>query len=1097
MSIINDEQARSLAINPTQSFIVQAPAGSGKTELLTQRYLQLLAHAEKNPEEIIAVTFTKKAAAEMRQRIVDALSLAANHPIPNEPHKQTTWKLANDALKKDESLNWALQKNPNRLRILTIDALSTYLVKQMPLTANMGPQFEITDKPKYYYRETVETIFLSMQDNPPWTSAIQILLLHLDNRTDLLTNLLIEILQKREQWLSHIVPHQNDTTLLRKTMQAALENVAIDAIITAKQHLTNDILSELIPLADFAGHYCSTQNPEHPIAHCKAITLLEPSLELLPAWLGVSNLLLTQKGEWRKSITKREGFPAKGENKSETESLKANKSQMLALLESLSGNDALKSLLYDIMLLPPLTYNENQWEIIDALIILLPILAAQLNLVFQKNNKIDFIGLSLAALQALGDEESPTDLALHLDYQIKHLLIDEFQDTSVIQFTLIEKLIAGWQPNDGRTLFLVGDPMQSIYRFRNAEVGLFLRAQQCGINNILLKRLTLTNNFRSSETIVNWNNKNFNTIFPNQPDISLGATPYTESIATHNISGTVDWHTSINDEGINEAEQVVKQIQNITKQNPSDTIAILVRSRSHLLEIIPLLHHNNIDFQAVDLEPLLNKMEVQDAHALTRALLHRGDRIAWLSLLRAPYTGLTLTDLYQIAEAANGKSIYSALKTYHDIPTLSEEAKARLNHTVPAICHTVENLGRYPFSKLLKNLWSKLNPSQAFPKPYLKLIEKLEMQNVPLSAELINERLVDLYAEPNPNSNANLQIMTIHKAKGLEFDHVFLPGLHRKSPPDQHQILKWLERQRFNTSDLILAPIKATDQQSDPTYAYLKRIEKLKSDFEQARLFYVATTRAKKSLHFFANVDTEDDTIKNPNKGSFLDLVWHEAQTHFTTSAENTNETHTIAIEKPQLIRFARSFYGAIPPQSLDAAAYSQPINIELEDTTARHIGTLIHEALEHLAKHGNTNSSQWPLRIKQYGMPTSQHDNVLKLIQSAIEKTQNDPRGQWIISTKHQDTKTELPLTMMEDGKPKHLILDRTFIDNGVRWIIDYKTAKPDTEALATYQNQLNTYAKAYSALEPHPIKCALYFPLSSEWIEWDYKTIKENAHA
>ncbi len=129
---------------------------------------------------------------------------------------------------------------------------------------------------------------------------------------------------------------------------------------------------------------------------------------------------------------------------------------------------------------------------------LLPLIAAQLQLTFQQKSAIDFIELGLAASHALGEEEQPTDLALSLDYRIRHLLVDEFRDTSVMQFKFLEKLIAGWQPGDGRSIFLVGDPMQSIYRFRNAEVGLFLRATHQGIGQIQLIPLHINQQFSFS-----------------------------------------------------------------------------------------------------------------------------------------------------------------------------------------------------------------------------------------------------------------------------------------------------------------------------------------------------------------------------------------------------------------------------------------------------------------------------------------------------------------------------------------------------------------------------------------------------------------------
>src|SRR5690606_31866491 len=100
--------------------------------------------------------------------------------------------------------------------------------------------------------------------------------------------------------------------------------------------------------------------------------------------------------------------------------------------------------------------------------------AAHLKVVFQQRHSVDFSEVALAALQALGNVE-PTDTQLAMDERIAHILVDEFQDTSFIQIELLEKLTEGWMPGDGRTLFLVGDPMQSIYAFRKADVGLFLK----------------------------------------------------------------------------------------------------------------------------------------------------------------------------------------------------------------------------------------------------------------------------------------------------------------------------------------------------------------------------------------------------------------------------------------------------------------------------------------------------------------------------------------------------------------------------------------------------------------------------------------------
>ena len=129
---IADQDARLRALDANTSFIVQAPAGSGKTGLLTQRFIVLLAGVEA-PEEITAITFTIKAAAEMRNRILQALERAGDDQAPDAAYEKQTWQLARKALARDKENGWHLLENPSRLRIQTIDSLCTSLARQMPV----------------------------------------------------------------------------------------------------------------------------------------------------------------------------------------------------------------------------------------------------------------------------------------------------------------------------------------------------------------------------------------------------------------------------------------------------------------------------------------------------------------------------------------------------------------------------------------------------------------------------------------------------------------------------------------------------------------------------------------------------------------------------------------------------------------------------------------------------------------------------------------------------------------------------------------------------------------------------------------------------
>jgi ATP-dependent exoDNAse (exonuclease V) beta subunit len=227
-----------------------------------------------------------------------------------------------------------------------------------------------------------------------------------------------------------------------------------------------------------------------------------------------------------------QGFPAATQARGdEQQRRKAAKQRTEELLGALVAHEPFVAALQDLRALPPVAYDPTQWAFIEALAALLPLALAQLELTFRRYGAADFTQLAQGAIQALGEPDAPTDLALALDYRIQHLLIDEFQDTSFTQFELLRRLIAGWQPGDGRTLFAVGDPMQSIYRFREAEVALFLRARHGGVAGLALTPLTLQVNFRSQGALVQWVNNVFEQVLPQREDERSGAVSFTLSVA--------------------------------------------------------------------------------------------------------------------------------------------------------------------------------------------------------------------------------------------------------------------------------------------------------------------------------------------------------------------------------------------------------------------------------------------------------------------------------------------------------------------------------------------------------------------------------------
>src|ERR1700674_1082856 len=191
-----DERQRRTAIDPTRSFAVQAPAGSGKTELLIQRVLRLLAMVER-PEAIVAITFTRKAAAEMRERILGALRGASEGTAVAKAHERLTRDLAAAALERDRALGWNLLDHPGRLRVQTMGAPWLSVARGMPWMARVGAMPGIEDDTRVLYKEAARRTVLLIGGEPRYREPLEILLRHLDNNATRLQQLLADMLAKR------------------------------------------------------------------------------------------------------------------------------------------------------------------------------------------------------------------------------------------------------------------------------------------------------------------------------------------------------------------------------------------------------------------------------------------------------------------------------------------------------------------------------------------------------------------------------------------------------------------------------------------------------------------------------------------------------------------------------------------------------------------------------------------------------------------------------------------------------------------------------------------------------------------------------------
>lgn len=1126
-----DARARRTALDVTRSFIVQAPAGSGKTELLIQRYLALLARAQF-PEEIVAITFTRKATAEMRARVLEALA-NADGAGPARVHERVTRELARAARARDREAGWGLAENPNRLRIQTIDSLCHWLARSLPLGSGFGSPPQTVEDARDLYAEAALRALGVLDSKAPEARHAATVLRHLDNRLDRARDLLADMLAVRDQWLRSVVPARGRE---RQALEAALANETREALARLAE-LAPAAAREALPgIAAYAAQNLEAAGAESAIRACRGMTRLPgDGPGDLERWRGLAELLLTREGELRRSANARQGFPpagqARGQERTRREQAKA---RLEALVAQLADYRAFLERLHWTRALPPSTYSEAQWQAVEALTALLPVAVAELKVLFQERGQADFTEVAQRAVQALGEPEAPTDLALALDCRIRHLLVDEFQDTSWSQYDLIVRLTAGWQPGDGRTLFLVGDPMQSIYRFRKAEVGLFLRAWHEGIGTVALERLVLAVNFRSTRAIVRWLNDAFSRVLPQAEDRATGAVPFAPSVAGDEAPEGADprVHALVSDDAAAEADLVVQLVREAVAGTPGGSVALLVRSRAHLAEIVPRMRRAGLRFQALEIEHLGERPVVQDLLALARALVHPADRVAWLSVLRAPWCGLALADLEALAGEETGRPLVERMADAAALARLSADGRARLERVRAPLEAALAQRRRGSFARRLEGVWLALGgpacareaSDLADAREFFRLLEALEEGGDLVSLETLAERVAELYARPDPAPEAaRVQLMTIHKAKGLQFDTVILPGLGRPPRRDEPKLLAWVEQPRAGAGqDLLLAPIGEATAESDPIYDYLRRLEAEKDGHEAARLLYVAATRARARLHLIGHVEAAGERAVRARSGSLLEHLWPAVAAEFERAVERAREAASAGVrgappERPRVAirRFPAGWRPPAPPPGVEwrpapALERGSDPHSEVEfswaSETAKRAGTVAHRYLHAIAQEGAARwsaeriaslGSVFERELRQLGVPEAEVKEAAARVAEALLRSLSEERGRWVLAT-HAEAAAELRLTGVLDGEIVSVAMDRTFVDeHGTRWIVDFKTGVHEGGALEEfldrererYRKQLERYGALMRALDPRPIRLGLYFPLLGGWREWAFE--------
>jgi ATP-dependent helicase/nuclease subunit A len=1104
----NDHAQRQRALDPSTSFIVQAPAGSGKTGLLVRRLLTLLAQVQQ-PEEILAITFTRKATQEMRERVIGSLAKAANGEAFEE-HEQDLHSLAAAALERDKELGWNLVENANRLRIMTIDSLCADLVRRMPWSARFGAMPQIEQNPEALYLEAALNCIKQLENkNTDNGAAVTTLLVELEGNLTTLQARLANMLYNRDRWLPLILGKGGADALL-EAIAASWQQLIESELASMDGCLSQSTQQSLIALAA----YCAANIPEDHRGSAFGQTILtyasisvdtdaSSKQKISAKWLAIRSLLITGTALRKpKGLNVRMGLGPASKDK--------EKQQLIDIINTLEGDEHVINQLVEIASLPDAGFDHTQENLLKAIAALLPTLASELYLLMSERGVADYPQITTQAIDALGNLQQPSDLALTLDAKLEHILMDEFQDTSPHQLRLLERLCAGWQPDDGRSLFLVGDPMQSIYRFRDADVRGFLDVRDHGINDIRPTDLRLDTNFRSAGPLVQWVNQTLPDVLSEQDQPELGAVKFSPSTAFKQTeAGQARCQLVVSSNAADEGKVVAEQVQALAQQvNPDHEIAVLARTRNHLKSVAQALRQSGTEFESIEIELLGDQSCVQDLMAITRLFVHPLDTVAWLSILRAPWCGLTLNDITILR--AHNRSKISLWDNDAVLLDLSPDGAARYQRLASVV---MPRLASYhgDITNRIRQTWLALSGPACVSKheldycdAYFKLLRELVKQGASITAKTL-DKAVNQTRVSSPA--AQIKLLTLHKAKGLEFDTVFLVGLCGKQKTNEQtpKLLEW-DASSYTQAALI-APANYPGKEDKKHTDWIKHRDKQREGLESGRLLYVGVTRAKSALILFGHL--KKDTAK-PESSSLMHLLWDQLGSEFQQNmiqiapTDNDNEFDT----RPQ--NFIRRLGLNLPsldlPQPLRVQSHqtnaSTPLEYEWAQDQARMVGIVVHKVMQ---IRGRENLADWNIsglehyikrQLTQLGLVDQDNLEAAGLVTQYVENTQQDAKASWIFNTDHQEIEIEWALSGLIRGQVQHRIIDRSFVDeSGTRWVVDFKTSPHKgldvehflDEQQKRYAEQLNDYGILVHGLETDaPIKLGLYFPALKAWREW-----------
>jgi len=950
------------ASSPEINAVVAASAGTGKTWLLVTRIMRLLLKGVA-PEHILAITFTRKAAAEMQLRLSQRLLEFAqcDKTALIKSLKYIGVETTDDTVQLSQHLYENLLCNPQTVKTNTFHSFCQDILRKFPLEADIPPGFELLEQSNEMQQNAIDALFNEATHNPKSDIATALELLFdtlngLGNTRTALT----EFLSHRGDWWAYT---RNQADCVEFSVDLLSRQFSVTPDEDPLQQFYQSVTTSIGEFAELLRLHPNKSNDLHQ-------QLLENNINLSKIsndnFTAIKTVFLTEKNLPR----------ARKPSATLEKKMGSARSARFIELHLDLAEQTLHCL--DIIARKETLAINSAWYLAGNRLI---------NIYQQSKEEqrlLDFTDLEWKTFALLSDSENSQWIQYKLDQRIEHILIDEFQDTNPTQWQLLLPLLTEMSAGENerlRSVFLVGDQKQSIYRFRRAEPRLFNTATQWLTQHLAAKSFPQDQSRRSSPAIMDF----VNAVFGDGPlHESLGEFhPHTTTL--NDVWGRVELLPLIEDVELKEVEQTDTSLasdtefrnplkmarainsksryyregeliadrihalitdrtiitkESITKENKHhylrySDIFILVQTRTHVKDIEAALRVNQIPYLSVNRGTLLECIEVRDVIALLNTLIAPYNNLSLATTLKCPLFNCSDDDLMLLASATTTAkpehSWYGRLQTVAiNLPT--EHPLARAKHW---LSHWRFLTGQLPAHDLLDKIYSQGNLiarfESAFPSHLKQRVRANLTRFIELALEVDSGRYPSLshflsrlrYAKTNEQEapdegqlnvdNDCVRILTIHSSKGLEAPVIFIADAEsvKTQKSAYHALVEWPPESIQPDCFFIMGPKEKHDSVTKIKFNQ----HLIAENRENANLLYVAITRARQLL-FISGCSSKKQSTPGWHK-----LIRRQLELHNSTASSETDSGTDYNILE----------FGEMPVSVEDIATDQQKITVSID----------------------------------------------------------------------------------------------------------------------------------------------------------------------